>query len=228
MRRRLAAWLSSLAVLCVAWGCGTSAPPASSSTDGAAGSSSSATDGADATAPLHGETNPHATSPDAAAGTPEKTDTAGGELDLDEVRFTVPEGWSNKGAGNAFVAAEFALPKAEGDDADGRLTVSFAGGTIEANAERWRGQFGGKPTAESTNELEAGDLKITVIDFSGEFDDSRGPFARGAKKADYRMIGAMIPIEQDRMCFVKATGPAKTIAAHSRKIIDFVSSVKKP
>lgn len=230
MRRRVAALLSGLALLCVTWGCESAAPPPQTS-------SSSGSSNSEASAPSdHGsasaEGNPHAaaesgSSSGAGADAVESLNTAGGELDLDEIRFTAPEGWGRKGAGNAFVAAEFTLPKGEEGAEDGRLTVSFAGGSVEANAERWRGQFGGKPSAESVNELEVDGIKVTLLDFSGEFDDSRGPFARGAKKAGYRMMGAMIPIEEGRMCFVKATGPAATIAANAEKIVAFIHSAKR-
>ncbi|MBC8871448.1 MAG: hypothetical protein H8E44_18650 [Planctomycetes bacterium] len=42
---------------------------------------------------------------------------------------------------SAMIQAEFALPKAEGDVRDGRLTVVKAGGSIDANIRRWRHQF---------------------------------------------------------------------------------------
>lgn len=226
MRRRVAALLSSLALLCVSWGCESAAPPPQTSS-----SSGPSTSGASAPSD-HGsassEGNPHAAAESGSgADAVETLNTAGGELDLDEIRFTAPEGWGRKGAGNAFVAAEFTLPKAEEGGEDGRLTVSFAGGSVEANADRWRGQFGGKPSAESVKELEVDGIKVTMLDFSGEFDDSRGPFARGAKKPGYRMMGAMIPIEEGRMCFVKATGPEETIAANAEKIVTFVYSAKR-
>ena len=53
--------------------------------------------------------------------------------------------WTRKPAGSPFVAAEFCLPRADGDDADGRLTISTAGGSVEANIDRWKGQFQPQP-----------------------------------------------------------------------------------
>jgi hypothetical protein len=87
--------------------------------------------------------------PPGATDHPPTVSEAGGKLRLDKLSFEVPEGWQTKPASSSFVLAEFVLPKAEGDDADGRLTVSAAGGSIEANIDRWRDQFGGKPERAS-------------------------------------------------------------------------------
>ena len=70
--------------------------------------------------------------------------------------------------------AEYAIPKAEGDKEDGRLTVSQVGGTLEDNIDRWKGQFGKKLEKEKQETIDAGGIKITLVDFSGTFDDSRG------------------------------------------------------
>jgi hypothetical protein len=67
---------------------------------------------------------------------------------------------------------------------------------------------------------------VTLVDFSGEFSDQRGPFAPAAKRPGSRMIAAIIPFE-GQMCFIKAVGPEQTIAAHSAKIEEFIQSAKR-
>lgn len=162
-------------------------------------------------------------------GEPVKLDTTGGELAVESgLTFTAPEGWGRKAGASQFVEAEFVLPKADGDENDGRLTLSQAGGDIKLNIDRWKGQFGGKPERESTTELDLEIGKVTVVDFSGEFDDRRGPFAPPVKRAGYRMWTAIIPLgEGETRYFVKATGPEKTIASHLEKLQAFVKSAKK-
>lgn len=152
---------------------------------------------------------------------------AGGEkLAIDNVSFTVPEGWVAKPIPpGGFIDAEFVLPKADGDDADGRLTLSRAGGAIEANIDRWRGQFGGKPEKDEVKTLDVAGLKVTWVDLSGEFNDSRGPMAPAKIKAGYRMLAAIIPAG-DFSVFVKATGPQKTLEAQAEKLKTFVQSAK--
>ena len=149
-----------------------------------------------------------------------------GALSLDKLVFAVPEGWQRKQTSSTFVLAEFALPKAEGDEADGRLTVSVAGGSVEANVDRWRAQFGGKPEAAKEDRKEINGLSVTLVDFGGEFNDQRGPMAPATKRAGYRMLAAIVPVDGE-LHFVKATGPQATIAAHADRFQQFIGSVKK-
>ena len=120
------------------------------------------------------------------------------------------------------LAAEFALPKSEGDSEDGRLTVSEAGGTVEENVKRWRGQFGGKPEKDTQQELDIAGLKITVVDFVGNFNDSMA----GIQRSGYRMLGAVIP-GGERLIFVKAYGPQKTMGDHEDAFHSFLQSLQK-
>jgi len=148
-------------------------------------------------------------------------------LQLKEIELTIPEGWKHVDNNTGFVLAEFSLPHAESDDADGRLTVSEAGGSIEDNINRWRGQFGNKPEKETQGEIDVGNWKVTVVDYQGEFTDMRGPFAPGAPKTGYRMLAAIIPLGE-RSYFLKATGPQDTMAAHMERFLEFVKSARKP
>ncbi len=148
-----------------------------------------------------------------------------GVVDLDTVNFTTPAGWTRKTTSSSFIAAEFTLPRAKGDDADGRLTVSTAGGSVDANIDRWKGQFQPKPTAAKQDVVDVAGLKVTIVDLSGEYNDQPGPFAPAVKRSGYRMIGAVIPVD-GQLYFVKATGPEKTIAANADAIQQFIRSVR--
>jgi hypothetical protein len=146
-------------------------------------------------------------------------------IEVNGLRLSVPREWEKKPPASQLVAAEYVLPGAEGDDADGRLTISTAGGSVEANIERWKGQFIPEPQAESQEEIEVAGLKVTVVDLSGDFNDQRGPFAPGEKRPGYRMIAAVIPSE-GQSHFIKATGPQKTIEKHNESILGFIRSVQ--
>jgi len=217
-------WVLTVAVL--ATGCESEAPsvPKSATSDKAArgdASGKSSPEKESAPADPHAGVDMPPKKEDAAS-----LDTTGGELKLDEVTFTAPAGWGRKEVQGGFVDAEYVLPKPEGESADGRLTISRAGGAIEANLERWRGQFGGKPEKESREEIEVAGVKVLLIDMSGEFADQRGPFAPPTKRPGYRMFAAILPIGAQNH-FVKATGPEKTIAAHQEALLNFVRSAKK-
>jgi hypothetical protein len=151
---------------------------------------------------------------------------AGGPVELDKLTLVAPAGWERRTPSSGFVLAEFYLPKAGGADKDGRLTVSTAGGDVEANIERWRSQFGSKPETESRQTIEADGLNIILVDYTGEFSDQRGPFAPATPSPGSRMLAAIIPVEGE-LYFVKAVGPQKTMDAHKDQFMAFLESVKK-
>ena len=120
----------------------------------------------------------------------EKASDKPGEVDIDDMHWAAPENWVPKAAASSFVKAEFKLPKADGDSADGRLTVSTVGGNVEQNIERWRNQFGGKPEKQSTETIDLAGTKTTIADFEGTFKEG-GPMmaAAAVDRPGYRMIG---------------------------------------
>lgn len=155
-----------------------------------------------------------------------KLDDSGGEVRFESLTLTAPKGWGRKTPQSTFIQAEFVLPKVEGDALDGRLTLSVVGGSIEENIGRWKGQFGGKPEKSRQEKLAVNGLTISVVDFSGEFNDQRGPGAPAVKHADFRMIGAIIPVG-NQLHFVKAVGPKKTMENHAEKLNAFIRTAKK-
>jgi hypothetical protein len=159
------------------------------------------------------------------AGPDESFDPNDTNVRFGAIRLTAPEGWTRQPTQSSFTLAEFKLPRAKGDDKDGRLTVSVAGGSIQANIDRWKGQFSGALEKAEQKEIDANGIQITLVDFSGEFSDQRGPFVSGDKQTGYRMIAAIIPVN-DQLHFVKAVGPEKTMEAHAEKIKTFIRSVK--
>ena len=177
---------------------------------------------------IHGMTPPRLA--DALAQAPaakdEVLDDKGGEVELDAIKLTAPAGWGRKAASSAFVEAEYVLPRTEGDDNDGRLTISIAGGSVDANIDRWRSQFGGKPAKEAQEKLTVEGLEVTSVDFSGDFADQRGMMGPTVNRKDYRMLAAIIPVG-DQLHFIKAYGPQKTMEKHAAAFTEFVKSVRK-
>jgi hypothetical protein len=148
-----------------------------------------------------------------------------GPLRLDAIELTAPAEWRRVPAASSVLAAEFILPRGEGDQEDGRLTISTAGGSVEANIDRWKSQFKPAPQDASQEEITAGGLKVTIVDLSGTFNDQRGPFAPATPRPNFRMIGAVIPVD-GQSHFIKATGPKSTIAHQEEAIRQFIRSVR--
>ena len=147
------------------------------------------------------------------------------EVYLGALRLTAPDDWIRRPPRSGFTLAEFSLPRSEGDAADGRLTVTLAGGTVEANAARWRQQFGGEPDEELQKELEVAGLRVTLVDFSGVYAAAHGMFAPVEQKSCSRMLGAIFPVG-DQLGFIKLTGPRKTVADHADAFHTFVRSLE--
>ncbi len=149
---------------------------------------------------------------------------AGPEVRLADLVLTAPEGWLRKQPQSGFTLAEFGLPAAEGDSQDARLTISIAGGGIEANVNRWRSQFGGSPD-QQPQQVEIAGRQVTLVDFSGTDQGQHGMTAPQTQQKDQRMLGAIIPLGR-QLGFIKCTGSEKTIAAHAEQFDAYVRAMK--
>jgi len=93
------------------------------------------------------------------------------------------------------------------------------GGSVDANLERWIGQFlqaDGKPSkaAAKIAKRTIHGWQATTVDVSGAYTGMGGPTAQGGPAmAGYRMLGAIVEGPLGSV-FFKFTGPAKTIAAN--------------
>ena len=149
------------------------------------------------------------------------------------LRWTAPADWKNEGA-RPMRAATYIVAPAAGDQASGECVVYFfgegQGGTVEANIDRWKGQFhttDGKPAAAQVAKRTSRGLTITTIDASGEYSGMGGPTSGGRSTVSgYRLLGAIVEGPRGNV-FVKFTGPAKTIAANQKKFEQLVGSFER-
>src|SRR5688500_9577937 len=100
-------------------------------------------------------------------------DEKGTEVKIGSHKSAVPATWKEKPSKITFRLYTFTLPKAEGDERDAELVVSFtgkaAGGDLKGNIDRWQGMFfppKGKTMDEATKveKLKVGDVDVTVVD----------------------------------------------------------------
>jgi hypothetical protein len=147
-------------------------------------------------------------------------------VELEAITLTAPADWTRTAPASTLVAAEFVLPRAAGDNEDGRITVSSAGGGVNANIDRWKGQFAPLRREAMPEVADVAGFTVTLVDYSGDFDNRRGPFAPPDLRPNYRMISAIIPVDA-ALYFVKATGPENTMATRAEEIRAFVRSLKR-
>ncbi len=80
---------------------------------------------------------------------------------------------------------------------------------------------------EQKETLDAGGIKITLVNLTGTFNDSTAPRAPSITRPDYRMLGAIFQIPgEDGLHFVKCYGPKKTITDRADEIKAFLTSLK--
>ena len=148
------------------------------------------------------------------------------------VRWVAPAGWTNEGS-RPMRAATYTIAPAPGDSANAECGVYFfgqgQGGTIEANLERWKGQFkgpdGNVAPAHFAKRTVHG-LTITTVDTAGEYSGLGGPMAASTRAVPgYRLLGAIVAASGGNV-FVKFTGPAKTIAANQDKFEQMLASFR--
>lgn len=150
---------------------------------------------------------------------------AGGSLLLE-----APAGWKRVQPKSGIVETEFSIPSA-GELPPGRMTVMGAGGSVQANVERWYGQFAqpdGSATKDkaTTKTVKLAGSTVTLVDVSGTYKDTPGgPFAGGKtiERPDYRMLAAIVETAEAGSYFLKFYGPAATVAKEAdgfRKMVE--------
>jgi hypothetical protein len=146
--------------------------------------------------------------------------------------FEVPEGWKVVRPRVRIIEHEFAVPAAEGDKRNGRVTVMGAGGTVRANLDRWIGQFvqpdGGntKERAKVEKKTIAGQ-EVHLVDLSGTYLDKPAPFLpKAIKRPHYRMLAAIIMTEGKGNYFVKFYGPEKTVGQNAKAFREMIESLR--
>ena len=100
-------------------------------------------------------------------------------------------------------------------------------GGIDANIERWAGQFVGTPETK-TEKKEVEGREIVYFTGKGTYAESMGgPFSGNkVNKENYTMLAAILPSDGGPV-FLKMTGPDASVAAAKEDFIKFAESALK-
>lgn len=144
------------------------------------------------------------------------------------IHWTMPAGWKAEAQRPMRLATYTVAPAAE-------CGVYFfgagQGGSVEANLDRWIGQFlqaDGKPSKEAAKIVKRTihGLQVTTVDVSGAYTGMGGPTAQpGPAMPGYRLLGAIVEGPQGSI-FIKFTGPAKTIGANQAAFDKMLASLQ--
>jgi hypothetical protein len=157
--------------------------------------------------------------------------TSGGGAEL---KYTAPPDWISEKPSSSMRQAQFRLPRAAGDPEDGELVVFYfqgGGGGVQANIERWIGQFSkadGSPAndlAKTTHKVSHG-IPVTVVDVTGTYmAGSMGMGGESKPKPGFRMLAAVAEASSGPW-FFKLTGPIKTIGKWETSFQGFLDTIQ--
>lgn len=160
-----------------------------------------------------------------ASGEPEVSPAVGVDLTWDE-----PSGWERLPPSNPMRQAAYRVPKGPADGEDAELTVFYfgpgQGGSIEANVQRWIGQFQGlDPGSARRADRSAHGMRQHTIEIeSGTFHTGM-PGGSTEPKSDYGLLGAIVEAP-DGPHFFKLTGPKRTVHASREAFYKLLDSVR--
>ncbi len=143
--------------------------------------------------------------------------------------WTAPSGWKAEAERPMRLATYTLAPGAE-------CAIYFfgagQGGSVEANLDRWIGQFlqaDGKPSKAAAKIVKRTihGWPVTTVDVSGAYTGMGGPMAKTDAPAvpGYRMLAAIVEGRQGSV-FFKCTGPAKAIARNQPAFDKMLASLQ--
>lgn len=156
------------------------------------------------------------------------------KIEAAEGRLSIPvvAAWASKKPAITMIEHEYAASASDKNSADGRLTMMMAGGSVDANVDRWLGQFSkgpdGQPPQVKRETLQVNGQAVELVDVEGTYQDRRGPGAPAVARDNYRMLGAIVSVKGGGLYFLKFYGPKATMAEHAdgfRAMVEGIQSV---
>jgi hypothetical protein len=127
------------------------------------------------------------------------------------VSWKVPDGWQTVPNPSTMRLATLRPPRAAGDTEDAELSVIRAGGSVDANVQRWLGQFDDAGKDEREERTVAG-MKVTIVQVKGSFQGGGMMGGAPSKKPGWALLGAIVEAKGTPY-FFKMVGPAATVKA---------------
>lgn len=147
-----------------------------------------------------------------------------------KLSIPVPGAWQSKEPASNIIEHEFAAKPAEKDAVEGRLTMMMAGGSVDANVDRWLGQFSkgadGQAPKVKRETLKVNGQEVVWVDVAGTYQDRRGPFGPAVARENYRMLGAIVSMKGGGLYFLKFYGPSTTMSEHEAGFRQMVEGIR--
>jgi hypothetical protein len=135
----------------------------------------------------------------------------GGAAAEGALSWKAPARWQSVPNTSSMRLATYRVPHAPGDAEDPDLSVMQAGGSVDANVQRWIGQFDseGQKTAKRSTKKVSG-LEVTILEVEGTYAGGMGKDRGDA--SGWALLGAVVATP-GMPHFFKLTGPAKSVKA---------------
>lgn len=165
---------------------------------------------------------------------PTIADQAGNGVPAGAPKWDLPEGWQSEKPASRMRQAQYRIPAAPGDAADGQCAVFYfgpgQGGGVAANIARWAAQFSepdGRPATPIVGQSLIAGHQITRVEVRGTHTPSPMSMAGGATEPQdgYMLFGAILP-GPDAPWFIKCTGPEKTMESQRARFDGMLASVR--
>ncbi len=122
--------------------------------------------------------------------------------------------------------ATYTIAAVAGDSESAELTVVRAGGSTDANVDRWVRQFDDAGKETRTEKTIAG-FKVTIVEVSGTFlGGAMSPMGAPAGKKGWSLLGAIVETPGSPY-FFKMTGPAATVAKARPAFVAMLEGIEK-
>lgn len=162
----------------------------------------------------------NAPAPQTTMGTPYSAPTSASPSDAElfaiaGIQWKTPKGWRLQRSPSPMRLATYFLP----NHAAGTATCALfyfgrgQGGSIQANLDRWVGQFAKDPATQRTKKIEKSlynGLSVHIVEISGPYSDGMGPMASASPRPNQRMLGAIVEAPEGPV-FFKCVGPDASI-----------------
>ena len=149
-----------------------------------------------------------------------------------DYRTTAPAAWTTRAPASSMRLAEFTTPGAAGK-AGAEVIVYFfgkgAGGSPDANLNRWKSQFSnptGAPVKENVSVDSKGPFPLTIAEYSGTYARGIGAGSEPEQARPEHMLVAVVTETPHGTLFFQLFGPIASVESQRAAYLAFVRGLK--
>lgn len=145
-----------------------------------------------------------------------------GVVQIGNLSIPIPTDWTKVSPSNPMRLAQF---EAEGGEVT--VALSQAGGSVEDNISRWKGQVKdqGSPVEPAIDEMTVAGFPVTVVELTGDYTEGT-MMGAGTTYNDYTMVGAILETGPTKT-FIKMTGPFSLVSDQRANFESMLRGIQK-